>query len=386
MTRPRLILIWHEAGNPAYWDRFRALSAHFDVVGFGLREFRGKKFGLPASGEPFSLLLFSGSFTGHWLSFLSPSMLAALRREPADLIYVHEEPHALTSFAAALLKHRRRLVLDSAVINTRASFGALNPLERFVYRRADGIFYRNAEVRETLLRRGADPAKLLGPLGNGVSRRTFFPEDRATARRRLAEAHPDTARIFGSGRLVLAFAGRIVRAKGVALFIDLVKRNSCDAMVCGDAIDAGLVAELAAAGVAVLPRLDLEPLRDFYSAADLFALPSLPTKGWREQFGRVLTESIFCGTPAIGSRLGAIPSILGDDAVFHPDDVAAFISLVDRLQAPSAREYLLRRQTATVEANFTWDAIAARVAAVGTGVSTASSARNWPNKDIRPSG
>jgi glycosyltransferase involved in cell wall biosynthesis len=371
VPKPRLLLIWHEAGNPAYWDRFRALAHHFEVVVLGLRRFRGTTYGLPPAGEPFTLRLFDGAFAGHWLTFLSPRMLMALRAAPAGVVYVHEEPHALTSFAAALLKRGRPLILDSAVINRRGNFGGANPLERFVYCRVDGIFYRNEEVREVLLERGADAAKLLGPLGNGVSRRTFFAQDRLAARRALSAAYPGVARIFASGRPVVAFAGRIVRAKGVAMLARLVNEWPCEAMACGDA-DPELAAELAAAGVVVLPRLDVAQLREFYSAADVFILPSLPVKGWREQFGRVLIESIFCGTPAIGSRIGAIPSILGDDAVFDAGDAAALVATLTRFQAAETRVALLARQTATVESAYTWEAIAARVAAVGTSIADAA--------------
>lgn len=43
-----------------------------------------------------------------------------------------------------------------------------------------------------------------------------------------------------------------------------------------------------------------------FSASDATVLPSL----WSEPFGRVLIESMACGTPAIGSRAGGIPEIL----------------------------------------------------------------------------
>jgi glycosyltransferase involved in cell wall biosynthesis len=290
-------------------------------------------------------------------------MLAAHWRTPADVVYLHEEPHALTSFAVSLLKRGRTLVIDSAVINTKGWFGGLNVLEQATYRAVDLAFVRNAEVAEVIVRRGLDPAKVRGVLGNGVSRATFHPTERRAARETLGQAFPVARDALTSGRLVLAYAGRIWRPKGLAVLAKLRERLPCEILACGEIVDPDLARELAEAGVVVLPRLDVSDLRTFFSAADLFALPSEPTPGWREQFGRVLIESIACGTPAIGSRLGAIPSILGDDAVFEAGDLSSLADVAERFQGADARVALLQRQSERLDANFTWDAIAARVAA-----------------------
>ncbi len=53
-------------------------------------------------------------------------------------------------------------------------------------------------------------------------------------------------------------------------------------------IDPPLARELEDAGCILLPKLGMTDLRLFYSALDLFILPSLSTPGWREQFGRVI--------------------------------------------------------------------------------------------------
>jgi len=355
--RPKLLLVWHEAGNRAYWDRFRALSAFFDVTVLGLRKFQGIQFTDADPGELFVLHLFDAYFSNHWLSFISLRMLAALWRDKADLVYLHEEPHALTSFAAALLKRRRLIFLDSAVINRKANFLGLNVFERLVYRAADGVFGRNQEVVQTLRMRGCPEAKILGTLGNGVSDATFFSDEKDMARRRLMEMFPQVAPIVNAGMPIVGFAGRIWRPKGIALFRELVKAYPCKVMVCGPLVDEDLAAELRESGVAVLPKLSPDILRSFYSALDVFVLPSIPTPFWREQFGRVLTESIFCGTPALGSNIGAIPAILGNDATFTPQDVDSLVACLERHGGVAQRKALLDRQTANVNENFTWSAI-----------------------------
>jgi glycosyltransferase involved in cell wall biosynthesis len=248
------------------------------------------------------------------------------------------------------------------VINTKGWFGGLNVLEQATYRGIDIAFVRNSEVAEVIVRRGLDRAKLHGVLGNGVSRSTFQPVEKAAARLALAKAFPIARDALASGKLVIAYAGRIWRPKGLTILAKLRDRLPCEILLCGEIVDPDLVAELASAGVVILPRLDVTDLRTFFSAADLFVLPSEPTPGWREQFGRVLIESIACGTPAIGSRLGAIPSILGDGAVFEAGDLSGLIAVVRRVQDAAARAALLRLQSERLDADFTWEAIAAKVA------------------------
>lgn len=74
-------------------------------------------------------------------------------------------------------------------------------------------------------------------------------------------------------------------------------------------------------------RIDLQDPRDFdavaaaYRAATVSVLPSV-----EEAFGLVLVESMAAGTPVVGARSGAIPEVLGNDAVgrlFEPDDQRA---------------------------------------------------------------
>lgn len=56
-----------------------------------------------------------------------------------------------------------------------------------------------------------------------------------------------------------------------------------------------------------------------YQISDVTVLPSL----WLEAFGRVIIESMACGTPAIGSKTGGIPEVLTgkfSDWLFKPGD------------------------------------------------------------------
>src|SRR5258708_6570018 len=68
---------------------------------------------------------------------------------------------------------------------------------------------------------------------------------------------------------------------------------------------------------------------------DVLVLPSRTTRGWREQFGRVLVEAMACETPVVGSSSAEIPKVIGQPGLVFPEgDVAALTeqlrSLYDR--------------------------------------------------------
>jgi glycosyltransferase involved in cell wall biosynthesis len=65
-----------------------------------------------------------------------------------------------------------------------------------------------------------------------------------------------------------------------------------------------------------LGKLDQNELPSYYGAADLLIVPSTHEEG----FGRVILESLACGTPVIGSRRGAIPEAM-DETVGRLIDV-----------------------------------------------------------------
>jgi glycosyltransferase involved in cell wall biosynthesis len=51
---------------------------------------------------------------------------------------------------------------------------------------------------------------------------------------------------------------------------------------------------------------------DFYRSLDVLVCPSLSTKRWVEQYGRVLIEAMACGIPVVGSDSGEIPHVIGE--------------------------------------------------------------------------
>jgi glycosyltransferase involved in cell wall biosynthesis len=75
-----------------------------------------------------------------------------------------------------------------------------------------------------------------------------------------------------------------------------------------------------------------EELPALLAEASCLVLASLPTPYWEEQFGMVLAEAMAAGVPIVASTSGAIPEVVGDDAVlFAPGD---WLGLARLLVAP----------------------------------------------------
>jgi glycosyltransferase involved in cell wall biosynthesis len=359
--KPRLSLVWHEAGNPLYHDRFRELAKVFDLTVVGPQVFAGVDYAaVTAQATSFDLKLFKAYATRHWLSYVSPAMLAYIRAHKPQILYVHEEPHSLTAFLAARLKRDSVFVLESSAINMKGNFFGRNPTERAVYARTDLLFPKNPEVAGVLKARGASSTKIAAPLGNGVSLQSFKPTEKALARNALRALFPEAAAAFTGGMLV-GYAGRIWRPKGLEALAQAARKAQVSLLLCGPVNDPDVAVSIRKLGGVLLPALDKAQLPLFYSALDLFVLPSQSTPFWREQFGRVCAEAVFCGTPAIGSNVGGIPGVVGEQAIFAPADVDDLAAKIESLRSDTARADLLTMQREHIDSNFSWSSIASRI-------------------------
>ena len=78
-------------------------------------------------------------------------------------------------------------------------------------------------------------------------------------------------------------------------------------------------------------RLASDDMPAFYQQLDVFVLPSRTIPSWKEQFGRVLIESMATEVAVIGSNSGEIPNVIGDAGVIFPeDDVSALCAHLQR--------------------------------------------------------
>ena len=175
-------------------------------------------------------------------------------------------------------------------------------------------------------------------------------------------AVPGWSRPQASGErpFTVGFAGRLVQSKGL---LDLLAAVRClpgpvELLLIGDGeLRAQLEHQpIPGSRVRVLDGLSHEQMADGYAQIDVLVLPSHTTPTWKEQFGRVIVEALWCGVPVVGSDSGEIPWLIkltGGGLVFGEGDSAALAGRLEELRrSPQLRARLADAGRAAVERLF----------------------------------
>ncbi len=202
----------------------------------------------------------------------------------------------------------------------------------------------------------------------------LWPIDRSVARERLG---------LDAEEPLIVHVGRLVPRKGVDTAIEgfarLVQHHGLCArmlVVGGDSDkpdpvvtpEIGRLVNVAArAGVAdrvvFTGRRGRNVLRYYYSAGDVFV-----TTPWYEPFGITPVESMACGTPVIGSKVGGIRYTIrhGETGYLVPpkDPAATARRMAMILSKPGLRDQMGAAAVIRVNQLFTWDKVGEQVAAI----------------------
>ena len=71
-------------------------------------------------------------------------------------------------------------------------------------------------------------------------------------------------------------------------------------------------------------------IAEYMNAVDIVCLPSVSTKIWIEQYGRVIPEAMACGKKVIASNTGAIPMLLNEFGTLFPEGEVSTLSSILR--------------------------------------------------------
>jgi glycosyltransferase involved in cell wall biosynthesis len=171
---------------------------------------------------------------------------------------------------------------------------------------------------------------------------------------------PAEPRPVGERPFTVGYAGRLVESKGLMDLLGAVRELDApvELLLIGDGeLRAQLEGQaIPGSSVRVLSELSHEEMPSGYARLDVLVLPSHTTARWKEQFGRVIVEALWCGVPVVGSDSGEIPWLIGlteGGLVFPEGDREALAGrLVQLREHPALRAELAQKGRAAVNRLF----------------------------------
>ena len=170
-------------------------------------------------------------------------------------------------------------------------------------------------LRRAAIEHGCDGDKI-ETVGNGVRADQFYPESQVDARRALG---------LPFDRKMILSVGHLVERKGHHLLVEVLaklhERGHRDAYLVivggpGDEGNFGAVVRETIERTGMAAHVHLagaqpnDRLRDWYNAADVFALASAK-EGW----ANVLMEAMACGKPPVATRVWGTPEVITDESL-----------------------------------------------------------------------
>jgi glycosyltransferase involved in cell wall biosynthesis len=131
---------------------------------------------------------------------------------------------------------------------------------------------------------------------------------------------------LANDNLIILYVGRLTWEKGVYDLLYAVKmifqdpqfsHKKIKLLYVGSGNESNGIAVTArilgiASNVKIIGHVPYREIHEFYNVADIFVLPSIPTRWWQEQFGMVLVEAMASGKAVISTLSGSIPEVVGD--------------------------------------------------------------------------
>ena len=296
------------------------------------------------------------AYRKRWRAFLS--------EEKVDAIYVNHEPYAVATAQICLAAGKKTTFGFYSCQNILKTYPPpFAQMEKMVYRRSQFAFPITEAVAEVLKEKGFA----------GENRVCALPLDPEMYRPRGDEEDRKLVPRAG-GEVVIGYVGRLVEAKGLRTLVMAlvqVRDLSWRLVLIGKGEFEGELRELLAREgqaerVEFLGYVPHEETPRYLSAFDLLVLPSETQPNWKEQFGRVITEAMACGTAVIGSDSGEIPNLInasGGGRIFPERKVEALAGVLrEMITRSEVRQECARLGMNWVRENVSLRAIAEKMA------------------------
>ena len=214
-----------------------------------------------------------------------------------------------------------KILRKKVIISTHSIY---NFPKQGLYKSFVSSIFKNAEYCLGLSRQAVNEIKSLGIDKSKVKNFTYWVD-----LQKFKKVNQAKNKLGWKDTFTILFVGRLVSEKGVLVLLKSAKNwdKNINLKIIGSGPLEDRIKEdlLKLPNVSFIKGIDSENLPIYYSAADLLIVPSLSEEG----FGRVILESLACGTPVVGARRGAIPEAL-DESVgklidISPENIAATV-------------------------------------------------------------
>jgi len=264
-----------------------------------------------------------------------PTLGGYVRGFKPQLIYAENEPQAeATAQALRAAKNLRVPLVFFTWENIEQTYrGRKKRTEKRVLTDAAGAIAGNSDGREILQRQGFRKPIAVMPQ-YGINPEFFNPRDASAL----------AATLGLSGKFVIGYVGRLLPEKNIACLIRALKLlpDNCRLLILGNGPEKNtlenLVTELNLSDrIKFVPAVAYQDIPLYMSLFSVLVLPSITTRSWKEQFGRVLPEAMACQTPVIGSDSGEIPNVIGNAGLVFPEgNIARLRAAIEKLFSDKA--------------------------------------------------
>ena len=288
-----------------------------------------------------------------------------LKELDPDAIYVNHEPYGVATaqvYLANILSINRPIGFFTWQNIFKRYPLPFDQLQRFVFGRSYFAFSGSQSAREILREKGYDgPCELLP---GAIDPEIYFPRSEADDLKASLKANED--------EVLIGYMGRIVEEKGfrtLAQALGAIRSLPWRLVIVGAGdYQAEFSGQMDGLGLSdrvnYLGYVPHSEAPTYLSAFDLLVIPSETRANWKEQFGRVIIESMACLTPVVGSSSGEIPNLIGATGgglVFDEGDADALAKQLSSLVTDAAlRRQIAERGRQSVLAQYNTSAIARR--------------------------
>lgn len=267
------------------------------------------------------------------LHFYHFSIFKAVHRERPDVIYVHNEPYALSTFQIMLFNFLflRKTIGFYAAQNLQKKYPLLfRVMENFNFKAADYCFPVTESAAFALRKRGFTGKISVLPLGVTQNHIRMPAIENSAAESNIPK------------HFVIGYVGRLVPEKGIDVLLRslaLLRSVDWECHIIGEgkikedlvklSMDLSVDARTRFLGYVGHGEISL-----YMNKFSVLVLPSLTMPNWAEQFGRVIIEALAAGIPVIGTNSGEIPFLikkLEGGIVVDEGDPAALAEAIGKL-------------------------------------------------------